>query len=564
MIDSISERLQLKPLLAALLTLPALAAHAVGPVPGAGTILEQVQPVAPSAPAANNPVLKIEQPSSVVVLPASVSFLVSHIEIAGNTKIETATLHALVADAEGRNLTLPQLGELALRLTDYYHAHGYPLARAIIPVQTLRSGIVKISIIEVRYGAIDLKNHSRSSDRLLQATLGNLRDGDVVSQYAIDRSLLLLTDIPGVAVNAILQPGAAVGTSDLRIDTTATPVVTGNIALDNDGSRYTNRARLGATVNLIEPLHQGDIFSVSGLNSGSGMSYGSASYEALLDGAGTRAGVTYSALDYKLLGPLAPLAVQGSAQVASLRVKQPLILSRSLDFYGQLQYDYLQLNDDIDSSEIQTNRHLDNVTATLSGDSHDDLFAGAVNTWSASWTYGHVSFDNASAGLADAVTANTQGGFSKGNLTLARLQNFGVHDALYLSLAGQWASGNLDESQKLVVGGPNSVRAYDVGAVSGDSGYLFTFELRHMLQVSALGQWQAVVFFDGGHLKVNRNSFSVGANNANLSGVGVGLNWSGPNQLSASATLAVPLGTTPEEIGSRASVRAWLQLDKAF
>ncbi len=561
----------MRPLLIALLgVLPGLAAfntYAANPgapnVPGAGTILQQAQPVTPLIAPSNDTGLSIQQPGS-SALPTSVSFRVEHIEITGNSKIDTATLHALVADSEGQNLNLPQLGELASRITDYYHAHGYPLARAIIPAQTMQAGTVKIEIIEAHYGKIDLDNRSRVSDRLLQATLGGLQSGTVVTEAGMDRSLLLLSDIPGLAVNATLKPGAEVGTSDLQVNTASTPLVTGNVTADNDGDRYTGRERLGATVNVIDPLHQGDILSISGLSSGSGMTYGRAAYDALIDGAGTRVGGAYSALDYKLLGSLSELDGEGSAQVASLWAKQPFIRSRNLDFYGQLQYDHLQLNDDIQSSAIETNRHLDNLTAILSGDVRDALFGGAVNTWSASWTYGHVSFDNDAAQLSDAETVNTQGGFSKGNINLARLQNLSAHDALYLSLAGQWASGNLDPSQQLVVGGPNSVRAYDVSAVSGDVGYLFTAELRHTFAQSWHGQWQAIAFFDGAHLTVNRDTFSADPNSANLSGAGFGLNWAGPNQLTASVALAAPIGAAPEVVGDRAAVRAWLQASKGF
>jgi len=565
LLSPLAPRSLLLPLLVAVLgTLPAFSAYAADPVvPSAGTILQQAQPVLPPVAPSNNTGLRIEQPAG-AALPASVSFLVEHIAITGNSQIDTATLHALVANAEGQNLTLPQLGELAARITDYYHTHGYPLARAIVPAQTLQSGVVTIEVIEARYGKISLDNQSRVSDRLLQATLSGLQSGTVVTQAEMDRALLLLSDIPGAAVSAILKPGATVGSSDLQVDAAATPLFTGVVTADNGGDRYTGRARLGATLNVINPLHQGDVLSISGLSSGSGMTYGRLAYDALLNGEGTRVGGSYSALDYKLLGALSALNGQGSAQDASLWVKHPFIRGRNLDVFGQLQYDHLQLNDDILSSSIQSNRHLDEATASLSGDMRDGVLAGAINTWSASWTYGHVSFDDDTAQFNDAATVRTQGGFSKANLNWVRLQNLSATDALYLSVAGQWASGNLDPSQQLVVGGPNSVRAYDVSVISGDVGYRFTAELRHTFAQLWHGRWQAIAFFDGAHVTVNKITFSLDPNSANLGGVGVGLNWVGPNLLSASASLAAPIGATPTLVGGRASVRAWLQLSKGF
>jgi hemolysin activation/secretion protein len=552
------------PLLLSLLGLHSLATHAAGPVtPGVGSILQQVRPVTPPAAPSSTTGLSIEG-QSVGVVPSSMPFQVNHIEITGNTKIDTPTLHGLIADSEGKSLTLPQLGELAARITDYYHAHDYPLARALIPAQTMSSGVVRIEVIEARYGKINLDNRSRVSDSLLQATLGGLQSGAVVTQAEIDRSLLLLSDIPGVAVNAALRPGAAVGTSDLQVNTSLTPMITGNVTADNDGNSYTGRERLSATVNVIDPLHHGDVLSISGLSSGSRTNYGRLAYETLLNGDGSRLGGAYSALDYKLGGPLESLDAHGSAQVASLWTKQPLIRSRNLNLYGQIQYDHLQLNDDIDISAIQTKRHLDNLTASLSGDVRDGFLSGAVNIWTASWTYGHVSFNNADAQLNDAATTNTQGGFSKWNLGATRVQGLGSEDALYLSAAGQWASGNLDPSQQMIVGGPYSVRAYDIAAVSGDVGYLFTAELRHTFPTSWHGQWQVIAFVDSARVIVNQTVFAPGANGATLNGLGIGLNWTGPNRLSASAYVAAPFGPTPELVGTTASARVWLQLSKGF
>lgn len=511
----------------------------------------------------DNTGLSIQQPNR-GELPASVSFRVEHIEITGNSKIDTASLRALVASSEGLNLNLPQLGELAARITDYYHAHGYPLARAIIPAQTMQSGVVRIEVIEARYGTIGVDNQSRVSDRLLQATLDGLRSGSVVTQDDLDRSLLLLSDIPGLSVDAILKAGTQPGTSDLRVNTSSTPTFMGSVVADNGGDRYTGRERLGATVNVFNPLHQGDVLGVSGLTSGSGMNYGRLSYDVLLGGTGTRLGGAYSTLDYKLKGGLSDLDAQGTARAASLWVNQPLIRSPGLNLFGQLEYSHLQLDDDIRSFAIHDKRNLNNVTASLSGNVRDGVLAGATNAWNASWTYGHVDFDDAAAQGSDAATTRTQGGFSKGNVSLLRLQNLGANNALYFSLAGQWASGNLDPSQKVLAGGPNSVRAYDVGVISGDVGYLYTAELRHDFAQSWYGQWQAVTFFDAAHIVVNRNALSAHDNIVNLSGAGVGLNWAGANQLTASLTLAVPIGAAPEQIGSRDSVRAWLQMSKGF
>jgi hemolysin activation/secretion protein len=541
--------------------LPVLAA--APPPPNAGTILQQAQPTPLPAPPSNNSGLSIEQaaPGS---LPPSVPFQVSRIEIAGNSRITTKALHALVAGAEGQRITLPELAALAGRITDYYHAQGYPLARAIVPAQTMHDGVVRIEVVEARYGKVSVNNQSRVRSGLLDATLGDLKGDTVVSQAQLDRSLLLLSDIPGLQVNATLRPGVEVGSSDLQVEARSAAPIAGSVTVDDSGDRYTGRARFGANVAVLEPFHQGDALGLSVLSSGSGMNYGRLSYDALLNGEGTRVGAGYSALHYRLGGNLSDLDAQGSAQDADVFLKQPLIRSRSLNVYAQIQYDHLKLNDDLGAGDSRDRRHLDNVTASLTGDLRDRLLAGAVNTWAASGTYGHVGFDDAQAEANDALAADTRGSFSKWNLSLARLQGLDANDALYVELGGQWTHGNLDPSQQLVLGGPTSVRAYDVSAITGDTGWQLTTELRHTYPGRWHGQWQTIAFVDDAHLTINKTVFAPGPNTASLNGAGVGLNWAGPDQWTAGVTVAAPFGSRPALLGSTSSVRVWAQISKGF
>jgi len=497
-------------------------------------------------------------------LPTSFPFTVQRIRISGNTVFNTATLHALVADAEGKNLTLADLGELAARVTKYYHIHGYVLARAIIPQQVIRDGLVDIEVSEARYGAIRLYNHSRVDDALLKSTLHPLGSGQPIEAAELDHSLLMLADIPGVAVDATLKAGESVGTSDLLVNAASGPAVSGNVVLDNYGNPYTGKVQFGATADLMDPLRIGDILSASGLSSGHGMNFGRIAYESLLNGDGTRMGASYSALHYIVGGPLADLDAHGTAQIESLWVKQTLVRSRNVNLYGQIQFDRVQLDDDIDVGGLHTDRHLENWTTSLAGDVRDKFLSRSVTIWRLDWTEGRDDFDNAAAQLADAETARAQDGFSKLAANLCRVQSLSPKDELYFNLSGQWANGNLDSSEKMIAGGPNTVRAYDMGAVSGDTGYLGTAEFRHELGQAWACQWQAVAFVDSAQVTVNKTVWVAGPNSADLSGAGVGLNWARPNRWGAKICVAKPIGPIPVLVTNPASVRAWIELTKGF
>jgi hemolysin activation/secretion protein len=535
---------------------------ASGAAPNAGSILQQVEPETAPSLSPGRPALTVEGEGAGQAQ-AGIAFRVSAIRISGNTVFDTVTLHALVADAEGRTLTLAQLNEQIGRITRYYREHGHPLAQAFIPAQRIEGGVVSVEVIEARYGQIELDNSSRVRISLLDSAV-SLQSGTAVEQSELDQALLLLSDIPGVVVNATLRAGELVGTSNLRISVTPDPEIRGNLVLDGYGNPYTGRARVGGTLEMLNPLRFGDVLSLAALSSGSDLNYGRIVYESMLNGRGTRLGASYSALHYQLGDALESLDAHGTAQVQSVWMKHTLVRSQTVNLYAEIQYEALQLRDRIDTASIRTDRHLSNWTAGIAGDTRDSLLDGAVSAWSVRWTAGRVRFHDTNAAMLAAATARSEGGFAKGNAAFMRLQALGDGNALYMAFTGQWADGNLDASDKMIGGGSNAVRAYDVGAISGDSGYLATLEYRHDLGEWWSARWQAVGFVDHARLTINQNKWASGANRVQLSGAGAGISVAGARQWSGRAYVAAPFGASPAGQGASRSTRAWIEVAKSF
>ena len=555
----------LMPFSAALL-LVSHAAWAAGPgAPAdAGSLLQELQPSPSTAPLPNQPDLRIESKDS-AALPSSAPFLVREIRIVGNTAFDTATLHALVADQQGKTLTLPDLGALAARIRSYYQQRGFPLARAVIPAQTIAEGVVVIQVVEARYGRVHFSNGSRVNTGLLESILSPLQKGQPVSETELDRALLLLSDVPGVGVNALLKPGEAVGTSDLDIDTTHKEASAGSLSLDNYGNRYIGRVRVSGTASLFNPLRHGDVLSASLISTGERMAYGRVSYDTLLNGAGTHVGAAYSQVHYKLGDNVSALDAHGNAMVASLWLKHPVVRGKDYNVYAQIQYDAKTLEDRIGASGLRTDRHLDNWLLSLSGNLRDSFLGSALSAWGVGWTAGRVGFDDAAAASSDAASAQTRGGYSKWNANFTRLQMLDRNHSLFINVAAQWADTNLDSAEKMSIGGPYSVRAYDVGAISGDTAYLDSIELRRDMGRVAAGNLQALAFIDSARVNINRRPWITGDDSVSLSGVGVGLRWSSDSLWEASAVLATKVGSSSSPLlGASSSTRGWLIVGKGF
>lgn len=545
---------------------PFVGAMAQTGVPDTGTLLQQIPPPSKAVSPSLIPGLTIEgADGQAAQLPESISFEVSRILITRNTIFDDASLRPLVAHAEGKSISLQELGKLASLITDYYQSRGYPVTRAMIPAQTITDGVVRIEVLEATLGEVTLDNSSRVRDALLLSTLKTLKKGDDIAQVPIDHVLLLLSDIPGVTVKATLKPGQATGTSDLVVATQGLPALSGDWVLDNHGNDATGHARVIATLTYNNLLHQGDTVNVTALSSGRGLNYGRLAYEAVLNGRGSRIGTAVSELQYSLSGADGVSQLYGNAQVQSLWARQALVRSENNNVYGQILWENLQTGDP-SIAKNQQDRSLQNASVILSGDAREAFFARGISSWSASLTRGQVRFNAATDRLTDAATAGTQGSFTKFNLNLAHLQAWGRKDSLYLTYAGQWANNNLDPSQKRAVGGATSVRAYRSGVVSGDLAHVLTAEWRHELAQAGGGQWRALAFVDTARVSVNKRLWAeaTGANEATLSGAGLGLDWTGAGQWTARGTMAYPLGATPALLSDPASLRAWLELRKVF
>jgi len=531
--------------------------------PGSGAILQQVQPAGPqSAPNAQPGLIISPQaaPRSAETTPISVT----HITISGNTSFDTGTLHALVVKGEGKALTLAELNALAQTITDYYHAHGYPLARAYLPPQTIEHGTVRIAVLEARYGEVKITNHSRVSDSSLAAVLAPLRSGDLITQGPLDSRLLLLGDLPGIDPRATLSPGASVGTADLTVQAEGTPLVSGSVTADDLGNRYTGRGRLGANLDINSPLHRGDLLSANVLSSGKGLNYGRLAYQAPVTGSGTRLGMEYSALTYRLAGGLGSLEAHGTASVAGAWLSQPFIRSPHLNVSGRVQFNHKRLDDRIDAASLINRRHSDSATFSVDATRRDGFGGGGVTFASASYTPGRLSFDNTQAQEADAGTVKAAGSYGRWNAALARLQTLTPATRLYVRLSGQFSADNLDPSEQFLLGGANSLRGYEIGTLGGSSGYLATLELRRDLPLPLAGRWQGTLFADTGAVRRNAHPVGTDANVARISDVGLALDWTGPNQWVGRVQVAIPVGATPAIAGDRPSPRVWVQLAKGF
>ena len=177
-------------------------------VPDAGTILRQQEQKPLEVPTRPAPTIK-QEPARPALKPADTPrFVLKGFRVTGNTVFAESELIALVREYVGKDVVFADIDQAAARISRYYREHGYTVARAYIPAQTITTaGVVEIAVIEGRIGKIELDNKSRLCDSAARGYLDAF-PGTLVTQPALERKILLLNDLPCVGeARATFRPG---------------------------------------------------------------------------------------------------------------------------------------------------------------------------------------------------------------------------------------------------------------------------------------------------------------------------------------------------------------------
>lgn len=505
--------------------------------PSAGSIMRQIEQLQPQTQLPTEP----KKESSPKVTKESVTKVtVKGFKFQGNKLISNEVLQQFVKKYIGKNLTIEDLQNIAAEIGGFYRDSGY-LAVAGLPKQDVTEGIITIDIQESHFGGVLLPDSIKKNlHRVTPATIENfvghdMNIGDPLELKKVDRALLITSDLPGVETKGNLVPGNKEGQTDIAVDARDKPLVYGDATVDNWGSRTTGQNRILSDLMIASPLGIGDLVSFSGLYT-AGSKFGRMEYSLPVGYDGWRLGVNSSHLNYHLItADFASTQPMGMLTTYGLDTTYPIIRSQShnLSFSGTYDYKYfsnLYLGTSGYTPSSQYDIQVYNLGLT---DVETDSWVGGGTTVSSvTWGIGNVNLNNSANFQSDSLNAQTNGSYQRLRLGINRTQNIVENYSLFASIQGQFASKNLDPSEKLYLGGPTGVRAYPLSEGGGDIGYIESVELRRQL-----GQhWQLAGFVDSGMIAQNKNNYTtsgtpINAVNAyHLNGYGLMTTYSGPYQ----------------------------------
>jgi hemolysin activation/secretion protein len=489
--------------------------HAQGaPVPNIGDAVRQADETRKGAPLPQTgaePVLPrlLDPPFT---LKDNTRLLVRSIRIEGQGPVAESELRPILADYENRKLTLAEIYEAADKITTLYRAQGYLVAKAYVPAQDARNGVLRLKIVPGKYGAITLKNESLVRDDFLQGVLDQALAGSpFIHNDELERAMLLISDLPGASVPRVaIGRGQQPETSDFVFGVPEARRFDGYLLGDNFGSPFTGRNRLTGGLNVNSPFGYGDRLSAFGIvTDDTHLVNGRVAYALPLGTSGLRGEIAAYRTTYKLGGIYRDLDATGTADAVSGTLTYPLIRRRDDSLYLSGNFTHKALNDNILGVSI-AHRNMDLGTAGITWDTVGALVGlSLVTSTTLSFTAGTVDFPDPIQKAANIAGVDTAGDFQKINLAFTATLAFTEKLSLSTNIKAQKSlSGNLDSSEQLGLTGYYGVRSYDEG-LAGDSGYLVTPELKYALPDIQHYRHAIGLFTDVGAVWLENPSFTT-------------------------------------------------------
>jgi hemolysin activation/secretion protein len=539
--------------------------------PDAGALRQQIERDQVT-PQQRTPVPRPAQEVAPLDGPQGATVVVRAFEFSGNTLIPSEQLAPIVARYVGRPVTISELHQAAADIANAYREAGW-IVRTILPRQDITHGVVTIHVVEAIFGGAIIEENPAGlrleQSRILSIIEANQKRGEPLNAEAIDRALMLASDLPGVIVSGTLREGKADQETDLALRLVDGPLVAGELGADNAGSRSTGEDRATLYAALNSPLGMGDQFT-SYLIHTEGNDYVRLGGTFPVGSDGWRVGLNASQLSYRLITQeFVGLNAEGVSGSSGVEASYPLIRSRMRNLYFQFGYDDKNFTNR-SGGAITTQYKVGALALGLNANLFDALGGGGATMASLTWTGGKVDLSGSPNEQSDAATTRTAGAFSKLRYSLSRQQVVSDELSAYFSLSGQLASKNLDSSEKFYLGGSSGVRAFPVNEGGGSEGTLATIELRQQLPKG----FSLTAFYDAGSVRINRSADYAGApvlNRYSLSGYGLALTWRALNGSSVKLSWAHRAHENPnltatgnDQDGSHTVGRLWLQVSLPF
>ncbi len=477
---------------------------------------------------------------------AKIHFTLSAVVIDGASVFTDADFAPLYQQLLGKDVTLAQIFELRDAITAKYRKAGFVLSQAIIPPQKIAGGVVHIHVIEGYIDHVDFQGDLHDARGLIEDTAEKITQSRPLDVNALERYVLLISDIPGIAVRTVIKPSEKTPGAATLVFILDRDAVSGQVQIDNRGSRAIGpeEGQIGINLNSIFGLDEQTSLLLATTGQPKQLQYGQLTSAWILNPEGLRFTTSGSYSDSKPSGSIAILGAIGHTLTVHSLLDYPLIRSRSENLHLTAGFSYLNSTTDLLGTKFSDDR-LRYFSASAIYDFADTLLSDAYPASTiidAELSQGLDILDASKTGSPNLSRANGHSDFTRFYAEATRIQSLFDNTSLALSLSGQAAGSPLLSPVQFGLGGSRFGRGYEPSELTGDEGIGASVEGRYDLPFNfdPISAPQLYAFYDLGQIW-NIDTLPGTPPQASLASAGIGFRLTFLERFSVGFELAKPL-----------------------
>lgn len=460
-----------------------------------------------------------------------------------------------------RGVTLGLIEAVADTITRYYRERGFILAKAYIPEQHVRDGVVTLTLLLGELGEVEVHNNRRYSDKRIQRVFAPDLAEPVLSSR-IEEKLFLISDMPGLSAQGYFEPGTQIGDTRLNVNVASETWYDASIRSDNHGSARTGEYRAYLDALLNNPTGTGDQLHVGMLASfrPDNSTYGSVRYNTRVLHPRVRIAVGASNNDFVLgsgnakADSASGFEIEGESFLVDASVRYQLKRTRVNNMAFGLA-----------ASRIESTITLGGISADFLDDTiaNTELFYefDVLDENSRMLHQGDVRIVSSDfvQGAEEAQPESVYiGRFDYSMLTFMGLPFTDAESRVVMRVAGQYAGDSLAATNQHALAGPTRARGFSVNEYYADDaislGADWIFNGPSFGRFTVGGQRlsdmiQPILFADVGYGRAHPYQIGAVGTEARLADVGFGLRFNYKRKVRGSLSFAFPIASEHTGLG---------------
>jgi hemolysin activation/secretion protein len=498
--------------------------------------------------------------------------LIKTIIVENVTLVPQETIAGIIANFEGKELSMKGMQMAADLITDEYRKKGYATSRAYIPPQSLNEGTLTIRVVEGKLGAVEIKGNRYFKTALIKKMLDLPKDG-YFDYSALQESLTYINEHPDRNAKAVLVPGQEPGTTDIVIDVKDRLPIHFGFNYDNYLSQYLGNRRLTYGLEHNNLLGFDDKMLLGWQESSDArlrnfqLSY---TFPVKRD---FNVGFAMSNSSTNLGREFEAVEARGEALLLSVFTNKVLVNTDNFDLRWNTGFDYKEIANYLLGSKTSQ----DDIRIAKTG-----LDIDFNDAWGRNIIVPEVDFGipNIMGGMdskddfSSRALQGSGGQFTKWLVSYFRLQPGPVSSEILLKSSFQFSNNNLPAGEQFQIGGPGSVRGYPMGEYSADKGlyagvdwavpvYFLpkNWKVPFMKERTFYESLRLVSFYDWGETQNNRAAAGDEENHT-LSSWGLGFRMNFGENLFARVEFGVPI--SHQEPTNAKNIQPWFEVVSKF